>query len=54
MTILLLYIASKLTGWLAIIAAAGAIAYGAYEIWTRYGKSLIEKLLNQKKNEEEN
>ena len=53
MTVLLLYIASKLTGWLAVIAAAGAIAYGVYEIWTIYGKTIIEKLLNQNKNEEE-
>ena len=53
MTVLLLYIASKLTGWLAVIAAAGAIAYGVYEIWTRYGRNLIQKLIKQNKNGEE-
>ena len=37
MVVMLLYIASKLTGWLSVGLSVAAILYGGYMLWINFG-----------------
>lgn len=57
MVVMLLYIASKLTGWLAVGLSVAAILYGGYMLWLNFGQTFFKKLVKtaeEEKEQEEN
>ena len=52
MVLLLFYIASKLTGFMSVIGMGGSLLYGGYLLWTKYLKSVFEKIEIEQKNAE--
>lgn len=52
MVLLLFYIASQLTGFMSVIGMGGSLLYGCYLLWTKYLKSVFEKIEKEQKNAE--
>ena len=53
MVVMLLYIASKLTGWLAVGLSVAAILYGGYMLWLNFGQTFLKKLVKTAEKEKE-
>ena len=49
---ILFYIASQLTGFMSVIGMGGSLLYGCYLLWTKYLKSVFEKIEKEQKNAE--